>query len=98
MLHFPHGSGSWAMSVKKIYIDQYDRAVLKWVKQQEDSQAPAIVDIFKGLQDDTKCYSTLRYRVKSLMEAGFLELDKHRDRVFVKLTEKGHVAAQALEA
>jgi hypothetical protein len=80
-----------------IKLDRYDRAVLRCVSKQHDLQAPAIADIFKGLQDDTKCYSTLRYRLRSLMNAGFLKLDKQRDRVLVILTQKGHVAAQSAE-
>jgi len=85
----------WVMPETR--LDRYDIAVLRWVRGQEeqDSKTPAIVDIFKGLQDQsTKCYPTLRFRLKSLAETGYLVLDKQRDRVFVELTDKGRAILQ----
>ena len=91
------------MQVQKQELDNYDKAVLKlvWCVEGKPSSSPAIIDIFNGLQqeeDNTRCYSTLKYRLRRLMAAGLLELDQKSDRHRTKviLTEEGRRVLESL--
>jgi len=83
-------------------LDGYDLVVLGLVRDAETG--PAIIDIFKGLNQQkegySKCYDTLRYRLKCLMDRGFLELDtiSDRSRTIVRLTEAGRDLLASLKA
>jgi len=92
----------WAMQ-KQATVDEYEKAVLRLVRKAADESpsAPAIIDIFNGLQreeDNIKCYSTLKYRLRKLMDAGLLELDRvsDRNRTRVILTEEGRKVLESL--
>jgi hypothetical protein len=86
-------------------LDKYDKSVLRLVQRIEESQDtnPAVIDIFKGLQQEpegsSKCYDTLRYRLRGLMDAGFLELDTVSDRshTIVRLTADGRRVLESFE-
>lgn len=92
------------MQANKI-LDKYDKSVLRLIQRVEESQDPnpAVIDIFKGLQQEpegsSKCYDTLRYRLRGLMDAGLLELDtvSDRNRTIVRLTNAGRAAILAQE-
>jgi hypothetical protein len=91
------------MQVQERQLDNYDISVLRlvWGVEEKQSSSPAIIDIFNGLQqeeDNTRCYSTLKYRLRKLMAAGLLDLDQKSDRHRTKviLTEEGHKVLKSL--